>query len=894
MKGLVLVGLLLICKSFMSVWNIYNSSIWEKGIHQVIPIKKILTALIILLSFKAVAQNDSIDLFGSRLLVNDILAANASEKSNKAYFIKFYPTLTYSIWSLPTNTLVETELSGTRFQNYHTFTYKNSIGYLEHASTLNFKGNSQALASWLFLGAKSLYQFCNSNNELNTFYQIYVYHSLNDLRTNDYDNYLRADKLQINSDGSVDTIFSENKYLYHILWSNSSAIVANSGFVTNSPDGINKFIHLINNHDSTYEIYSFYEGAINKIRSQKNIIFSTSHITDPNTSPNSRIIVFPEELGYDGASQLYIYEDEVGDNPVLLDTFRQYTIDTSGKNLYATQLHYGNAKLSPTGRFLYVTEEEEGIFHYISGPHAGTVRGYNSIVRMLQVDLAPLLSGGSPKVNIVKEWSAPNTGTRIFLHTVAPDGRLYYCLESVAFRDNSEKMSDTTISLWRIDNPELEMNTGSFSKNTTMVIDNLLFPVVYRQSETYNPASWWGYPYHAVVKGACAGDLTGLALQGRVPFDSVVWEVGDGKILHMVWPDTAMNYNFNGKAVQDIKFHVWRKGYEDVIYTTLYSPAGYQRHDELRTLPRLITECNEKPVILQPGKDTLAVKTGWADGYKQKDRVITKSGIYVWQVWYDTTRCPRNDSVTVYISDINKASLSNLTTCDSSNALLHIDDLSKGIITHWNDGDSVPAKKVTSQGMYTVHLTDTLSGCTKDLSAHVTFLKYVKPKWYGLDTSICENESLYLKAPAGSGLLGTSGKLEDSIRLSAAGTYYIAYKPKAEGANCDWKQASVILNILSRDSSQCQPKPECKWYLPNAFSPNADTKNEIWEPVSSCDNTTYELNIFNRWAKEYSVAQIKAGMENLKVQTYLQVSISTTSAPQILTIQKNTEKERLR
>jgi gliding motility-associated-like protein len=63
--------------------------------------------------------------------------------------------------------------------------------------------------------------------------------------------------------------------------------------------------------------------------------------------------------------------------------------------------------------------------------------------------------------------------------------------------------------------------------------------------------------------------------------------------------------------------------------------------------------------------------------------------------------------------------------------------------------------------------------------------------------------------------------------------------------------AVVELNVT--DSLGCasiytiQPEYICTPYLPNAFSPNADGRNDTFFPFVVCPNATYTLQIFDRW-----------------------------------------------
>lgn len=41
----------------------------------------------------------------------------------------------------------------------------------------------------------------------------------------------------------------------------------------------------------------------------------------------------------------------------------------------------------------------------------------------------------------------------------------------------------------------------------------------------------------------------------------------------------------------------------------------------------------------------------------------------------------------------------------------------------------------------------------------------------------------------------------------------------------------------------------CNYFIPNAFSPNNDTKNDYFKPIINCEFNEYKLQIFNRWGE---------------------------------------------
>lgn len=807
------------------------------------------------------AQSDTLDLFSTRLFCRDATVKLGYVKDRNVLLCRYLPSFSASKLLLP-NTFSSDLLGSYQQQVYRPFVYdKKDTGYVEYAATVVYQGQQYRLPNFIWLNNISLYQSLNVPGEPNCFYLVYWNHGDGIDQNHDYHMFLCADKICLEADGTVSdskTTNIDRGYLVKYPTADGGNMC---GFLLRGADGKDSYLHAIYSHDTTYEIYSFTGGRLNRLSSSpKNKLFIGDIDHDMTASANSRMIClagltsgFARYPRYEGDSGLYIYRTDNGYTLKPLDTFCAHTIDTTGLPENA-RISFSWPRYSPTGRFLYITEQLRTIYTLTKGPRTGNISNYFPEARLLQLDMASLMRGGKPKVSIIKRWKKYNHGYRIFLHTVSADGRLYYCVEDDSIHARPDDLPDTVVSLWRINNPDLEMDSTTFASNTQKVMDNLPYPITYLETETYNPATWVGYPYHAVVKSACTGIQTTLSLHSIVPFDSVVWQPAPGISRSMVWPDTSIRYAFGTQGNTNIVFHVWRKGYEDVIYNTINIPGPAVRHDELRTLPRTVHNCDGVAVVLQPGKDSLALRTAWADGYTGTSRSLSKSDTVVWQVWYDTTRCPRNDTVIIYISTLNKATLSGISACDSSNAYLHIDNVPKNVLIKWNDGDSLPVKKVSRQGTYTVSLQDTLSGCSKMLSASVQFIRTVPPAWNGKDTVLCSGDVLSLDIPQGYTVTPVSAGTTvsgSSILIASPGAYTFSYRPSGTGVGeigCT-HLANINVRQLAAEDSLCQ-KVNCELYIPNAFTPDNNGRNDSLIIMSNCSMKSFRLQVFNRWGEK--------------------------------------------
>ena len=107
------------------------------------------------------------------------------------------------------------------------------------------------------------------------------------------------------------------------------------------------------------------------------------------------------------------------------------------------------------------------------------------------------------------------------------------------------------------------------------------------------------------------------------------------------------------------------------------------------------------------------------------------------------------------------------------------------------------------------------------------------------EATICRDSTIYLKAfPEGATqYTWNTGATVNPLLVKAAGTYTVDIVT-TEGC---------ILNAVAKVNIKfCGP--ECPdLYLPNAFSPNGDGRNDYFEPMNMQDITGITLSIYNRW-----------------------------------------------
>jgi gliding motility-associated-like protein len=146
---------------------------------------------------------------------------------------------------------------------------------------------------------------------------------------------------------------------------------------------------------------------------------------------------------------------------------------------------------------------------------------------------------------------------------------------------------------------------------------------------------------------------------------------------------------------------------------------------------------------------------------------------------------------------------------------------------------------VVSAGTYQV--TSILDGC--GTSGKITVAYITTPattNWR--DTTLCVSEQLILDAACpSSSYLWQDGKTQPEYTVSAPGTYEVTVK----------NSCGITVDSIKVGYENCA----CKFYMPDAFTPNGDGKNDIFKPSYKCLFSQYRLRVFNRFGQNIFASQ---------------------------------------
>ncbi|MEL7021346.1 MAG: gliding motility-associated C-terminal domain-containing protein, partial [Bacteroidota bacterium] len=161
-------------------------------------------------------------------------------------------------------------------------------------------------------------------------------------------------------------------------------------------------------------------------------------------------------------------------------------------------------------------------------------------------------------------------------------------------------------------------------------------------------------------------------------------------------------------------------------------------------------------------------------------------------------------------------------------------ELDSSATYEWQDGSTKSSLVADQPGQYRVIASNVCGAVADEID-----IAYYQPivVTLGRDTILCAEEWHVLDASSDVAdyYLWEDGSNEELRYIRGPGSYSVRVSNVCE---------EVVATI---DIPECT---QCTQYVPNAFSPNDDGYNDIFQPFSSCPMQYYELRIFDRWGNQ--------------------------------------------
>jgi gliding motility-associated-like protein len=191
--------------------------------------------------------------------------------------------------------------------------------------------------------------------------------------------------------------------------------------------------------------------------------------------------------------------------------------------------------------------------------------------------------------------------------------------------------------------------------------------------------------------------------------------------------------------------------------------------------------------------------------------------------------CPDSSTQTITIQPKPVLNLGKDTTlCDGASLDLTI--VIPGTVL-WNDGSSSNVRTVSAAGIYGAVVNN--AGCIASDSIGVK-VNSSPSVTLPMDTILCQGSIVKLIAPymPNTNILWSTGSTDTVIYVSAAGNYSVTVSNACGSATDD-----VTVNLMMGD---------CDLFIPTAFTPNGDGRNEIFRIIGRGANPIL-FEVYNRW-----------------------------------------------
>ena len=242
--------------------------------------------------------------------------------------------------------------------------------------------------------------------------------------------------------------------------------------------------------------------------------------------------------------------------------------------------------------------------------------------------------------------------------------------------------------------------------------------------------------------------------------------------------------------------------------------------------------CNNTSLVLNAGP---GVNYLWNTGNTNLFQSVNVAGIYS-VIVTNQFGCKARD--TIRIVEMFAAPVVTLDKkpilCLNQNNILNA---GSGYISYlWQNGNTDSLMTVTTTGWYKIKVEDA-HHCFASDSVYITKLVSMPRNFLGKDSAICSDENILLiPDQIFNKYLWSNGSTASSIMAMPPANIWL----KATDENgCE---AIDTIKIFTKDCST-------HIFIPNAFTPNADGKNDLFKPIISGRIEYYNLSVYSRYGQ---------------------------------------------
>ncbi|MBK9635516.1 MAG: gliding motility-associated C-terminal domain-containing protein [Bacteroidetes bacterium] len=222
----------------------------------------------------------------------------------------------------------------------------------------------------------------------------------------------------------------------------------------------------------------------------------------------------------------------------------------------------------------------------------------------------------------------------------------------------------------------------------------------------------------------------------------------------------------------------------------------------------------------------------WSDGTTNNSITVNTSGTYWLEI--DNGSCTGRDSIDIIISTSGlSVNLGNDTSLCAGQTLTLTQNIA-GVSYTWSDGTTNNSITVNTSGTYWLEIKRSNCSFIDSIKIDFAISPFVD---LGSDTTICENEKIYYYLPAGEyNYVWSNGITSPNGILGGPGIFWV-------------NASNGICSIFDTIIVKLDPNCDCKFFIPNAFSPNNDGINDNFYVNLECQVSNFSFRIFNRWGE---------------------------------------------
>jgi len=354
--------------------------------------------------------------------------------------------------------------------------------------------------------------------------------------------------------------------------------------------------------------------------------------------------------------------------------------------------------------------------------------------------------------------------------------------------------------------------------------------------------------YHVIVTDACGTvqrDTVSVIPHPIIPFDIGLNRTKcNNDTIHINAPTGFLNYawspsyNINSLTAQNVivnpvtdTFYTIRAektpgcfAYDTIHITVYQSPPINLGADT--------SFCSGDNVIYNAGNNFSTYR--WSTGETSPAITVQSPGIYSIHA-IATNGCNSYDTVKVISVFSNPGVTLNHdnTLCTGSSRVL---DAGSFLNYLWSNGTSDRTITVNKTGIYSVMVTDN-NGCKGYDTTTINSLLVIPAGFLPVDTSVCSYGSIQINPLHNfQSYQWSNNVISKSVTITQPGTYWLQV---TDANNCTGKDTIVV------SQQECMSG----FYMPDAFTPNRDGKNDLLRPLLFGNVKQYMFTVYNRWGQ---------------------------------------------